>query len=100
MDALLKEICDQCGGVGGLARQLRISKQSIYKWQTDGLSEERIDEISKLTGIPRSRLRTYTQKKQNTKRDGLAYYETLSSANSERESEPRPEPPPPSPEFV
>jgi hypothetical protein len=100
MNALLKEICDQCGGVSGVARELRISKQAVYKFQEDGFSEERIAEISRLTNIPRSRLRAYSQKKQNEKRAGLAWYDSVSSASDRDELEPRPERPPRSPEQL
>lgn len=43
------------GGAYGLAKELGISHQSVQKWTK--IPAERVHEVERITGIPRSRLR-------------------------------------------
>ena len=43
------------GGITELAKHLRISPSAIYQWQ--GIPSDRVEHISRLTGIPKERLR-------------------------------------------
>src|SRR5260221_8464147 len=88
LDGVLLEACRKCGGASALARQLGISRQSVYGFSIDGFSEERIEQISELTNISRERLRRYSEEKANIK------YRRLEQEQHYRpESKPRPEPP-------
>jgi hypothetical protein len=98
IDGVLKEACRKVGGVRELARRLNVTKQAINGFSIDGLSDERIEQISKIANISRDRLRKYWEEKASAKYD---------RAESERQSRmiaPRSElrPPlgPPSPEAI
>jgi hypothetical protein len=55
MLTVIREAAEKVGGVGELARKLGVSRQAIDQWTEVPL--ERADELERITGIPRSRLR-------------------------------------------
>jgi len=100
MDAMLRNIFDRSGGATALARELRISTTAIYKWQEQGIPDERISQVSKICGISRDELRSYSEEKANDRRAGLEWYEPESARKTKRDLEPRPQRPPRSPEEM
>ncbi len=85
---VLAEVVKKAGGVAALAAKLRITPQAIHKWHVNGISEDRIDEVARLTGVSRKRLRAYSEEKLRAKRRGLEWWEPTTS---ESQSEPRPD---------
>jgi DNA-binding transcriptional regulator YdaS (Cro superfamily) len=88
LDGILKEACAICGGALALARKLNVSKQAIYSFAVDGIPPERVYQIEKLTGIPRSQLFAYSEAKWKAKQRDQELQQHY------RPREPRPERPP------
>lgn len=55
MDSL-DEVAKERGGYAALARELGVARQTLYKWRQK-VPLDRVVEIERLTGIPRSKLR-------------------------------------------
>src|ERR1700720_841636 len=91
IDGVLKEACRKVGGVRELARRLGVSKQAINGFSIDGLSDERVEQISKIANISRERLRLYSEEKASAKFDRAEAERRQLSVSAPRE---RPEPPP------
>ncbi|QCW21936.1 hypothetical protein JessAGP_006c [Caulobacter phage Jess A] len=53
----MEEACEKQGGASSLARALDVTPTAVLKWRARGWApEERIPEISALTGVERLRL--------------------------------------------
>ena len=63
VEGVLREACKRVGGTKALAKKLGVSVQAVYKFNIDGLSEFRVDEIARLTGLSRDRLRKFSEGK-------------------------------------
>jgi hypothetical protein len=100
LDDVLAEIVERAGGVNALAAALRITAQAVHKWRQFGIPEHRVNELEKISGIPREKIRRYSQRKQTERRAGLEWWEPTSSRSEHYEPEPRPEPGPPSAELI
>jgi hypothetical protein len=100
LDDILAEIVERVGGVNALAAELRVTSQAIHKWRQFGIPESRVNELEKISGVPREKIRRYSQRKQTERRAGLEWWEPTSSRSEHHEPrEPRPQTPP-SPESI
>ncbi len=45
------------GGADALAAQLGIARRTLFLWKANGVPAERLDDVSRATGIPASALR-------------------------------------------
>jgi Bacterial toxin YdaS len=75
LTGIVKEVIKAGGGAVALARELKITRQGVYLWQQDGFPLSRLAEISRLTGVSRTRLEAFTNEKVNEKYRGKPYYE-------------------------
>jgi hypothetical protein len=92
LDDVLAEIVERSGGVNALAAELRVTSQAVFKWRQFGIPESRVLELEKISGIPRDKIRRYSQRKQNGRRRGLEWWEPTPTRAPRAQWEQEPDP--------